>query len=303
MPPPPTIRVLRPGDATKLNPFTIFIIANPALETPWNSGAFDIDPIMGNQPAFDACANYIVTSLFGGLPGQMERLLSEPTIAPRVRVVSLFMPGLPATDQNSLAAQDGVSNMLIARRNVFNPFLTRGGFFADVAYAVSMSPTHTRASAWYTTDDDTRPGVPFNLDGAMFFHRHYCLIPGTIALPANSKSMTAVHEFGHALSSYSNGALIDLYVDSPPALNNKRGRPIPANFATYSGVLIPSDPMRDSLGYPGSWQSYHPGLISPQFPALMDNYWMAPDHVPEHCQHDKITRQFLMDRLHAKISR
>lgn len=299
---PPTIRVLRPGDTTKPNPFTIFIIANPALEAPWNSGTFVVDPIMANQLAFDACANYIVTSLFGGLAGQMERLLGEPTIAPRVRVVSLFIPGLPPQDQVSLVAQDGVSDMLIARRNVFIPFLKSGGFFADVAYAVSMSATHTRASAWYTTDDDTRPGVPFILDGVNFFHRHFCLIPGTVALPASSTSMTAVHEFGHALSSYSNGPLNDLYVDNPPALNNKRGRPIPPTFSTYNGVPVPSDPVRDSLGY-GTWQSYHPGLISPQFPALMDNYWKSPDHIPEHCQHDIITRQFLTDRLHAKISR
>lgn len=300
---PPIIKTIRPGDTTKPDPFSICIIANPALEAPWNSGTFIADPIMANQPAFDACAAYIVTSLFGGLPGQLERLLGDPSIAPKIRVTSLFVAGLPVADQNSLVAQDGVSNLLVARRTGFGPFLARYGQRADVAYAVSQSASHTRASAWFTSDDDAGPGTPFTLDGANYSHRHRSLIPGTIALHSTSNSMTAVHEFGHALSSYTNGSLVDLYADSRPGFNNKWGRPIPANFATYKGVAFSSDAIRDGLGYPGNWQSYHPALISTAFPALMDNYWLAHDHVPEHCQHDGITRQFLFDRLRAKISR
>ena len=64
-----------------------------------------------------------------------------------------------------------------------------------------------------------------------------------------------------------------------------------------------ADPTRDSLGYPSGWQSYHCELIDPAFPAVMDNYWLAHDGIPEHCHHDKITRQFLMERLRAKIAR
>src|SRR5205823_14050709 len=131
-------KVLRKG-AKKPNPFTIVIVANPALETPWKSGAFVADPITSNQPAFNACAQYILDALFGALPNQGEALLADPTIAPNVRVVSLFVPGLPAQDPNSLVAQDDVSNLLIARRSVFVPFLARYGLQADVAYAVSAS--------------------------------------------------------------------------------------------------------------------------------------------------------------------
>jgi hypothetical protein len=36
---------------------------------------------------------------------------------------------------------------------------------------------------------------------------------------------------------------------------------------------------------------------------VMDNYWRAHDDVPEHCQHDRITRMFLLDRVRAKLVR
>jgi hypothetical protein len=218
-------------------------------------------------------------------------------------VVSLFVPGRPAEDSNALVAQDALSNLLVARRSVFVPFLTRYGLQADVAYAVSAAASHDRASAWFTSDDDARTGCPFAVDGVTLYHRHHHLIPGTVAIHANSKSLTALHEFGHALSSYTNGSIVDLYVDSSPGLNNKRGRPIPATFATYSGIDLPADVARDGPGYPTGWQSYHCELIDSAVPAIMDNYWAAPGGVPEHCLHDRITRQFLRERLLVKICR
>jgi hypothetical protein len=298
----PVEQVLRKG-AKKPNPFTIVIVANPALEAPWKSGTFVVDPITSNQAAFNACAQYILDALFGTLPNQREALLADPTIAPNVRVVSLFVPGPPAQDPNSLVAQDDVSNLLIARRSVFVPFLARYGLQADVAYAVSASESHDRASAWFTSDDDAQPGCPFALDGVTLFHRHYNRIPGSVAMHCNSQSLTALHEFGHALSSYTNGSVVDLYVDSSAGLNNKRGRPIPATFATYSGIALAADMARDGLGYLPGWQSYHCELIDPAVPAVMDNYWAAPGRVPEHCLHDRITRQFLRERVLVKICR
>ena len=299
----PVIQTIRPGDTSKPDPFTIVIVSNPALEAPWNSGTFVIDPITSNQAAFDGCVRYIDDSLFGNLPGQRETFLADPAILPKLRVVSLFVTGLAAADANALVGQDGVSNLLVARRKVFAPFLAAFGYQADVAYAISASATHTRASAWFTTDDDTRPGVGFTLDGVAFSHRFYNIIPGTVALPVNSTSLTALHEFGHAFSSYTNGAVVDLYADSGPGLNNKRERPAPATFANYDGTVMASDPNRGGLGYPGNWQSNHCELLDPTVPAVMDNYWLASDGVPEHCQHDRITRQFLRDRILAKLSR
>lgn len=301
--PIPIIKEIRAGDTTKSNPFTICIVSNPALEAPWNTGTYVTDPIASAQSQFDTAVKYIEASLFGALPNQREAFVNDPTVSAKIRIVSLFISGLPATDINSLAAQDSMSNILVPRRTAFVPFLARYGLHADVAYAVSGSRTHSRASAWFTTDDDSRPGVQFTLDGQVFMHRYYCLIPGTIGLPVDSTSLTALHEFGHALSSYTNGKITDLYVDSDVAVNNKRNRPIPASFGMYNRSGLNSDTVRDGLGYPANWQSYHCELIDPDMPAVMDNYWANTNGKPEECQHDGITRQFLLDRLRAKTSR
>jgi hypothetical protein len=299
------IHAIREGDTGKevSKRFTICIIANPALEAPWNTGVFVTDPIMGDQAAFDACAQYVDTSLFGGLPNQSEQVFADPSISQRVRVVSLFVPGLPAQDSNSLVGQDDVSNLLIARRGMFSAWLAQFGLAADVACAVSKSASHTRASAWFTSDDPSRSGVSLTLDGVARVHCYYNLTPGTVALHCTAYSLTALHEFGHALSSYENGMVVDLYVDSNPGLNCKRGRPIPATFGTYDRSVFSSDMTRDGLGYPSGWQSYHCELNAPGFPAVMDDYWLAPDSVPEHCEHDGITRRFLLDRILAKLAR
>lgn len=303
MPVNPTTQVIRAGDTTKPNPITVIIVGNPSLEAPRNSGTFIIDPITFDQPAFDNCVRYIEDSLFGTLAGQSEKLLSDPSIGPKVRLVSLFVTGLPPQSANSLVAQDAVSNLLVARRSVFRSFLTGFALEADIVYAVSKSETHARASAWYTTDDEGSGGISFTLDGVSLSHRFLNLIPGAIALHANSSSLTALHEFGHAVSSYQNGSVVDLYVDSPPGLNNKQGRPIPSHFATYNGTAFQSDLLRDSLTYPSGWQSYHCELNDPTLPAVMDDFRMASVGNRLKCQHDKITRRFLVDRLRAKISR
>lgn len=299
----PIITTIRPGDTTKTDPFTVVIVSNPALETPWKSGTFVIDPITSMQAAFNAAANQIDSALFGLLPGQRERFIADPTIGPNIRVISIFVSGLPAQHSNSLVGEDGLSSLLVARRAVFMPFLVGIGInVADVVYAVSASETHRRASAWFTSDDDARPGIGFTLDAGMFSHRFFNLVPGTVAIHESTNSLTPLHEFGHALSSYSNGSVVDLYVDSGPGINNKNLRPIPPHFDTYDGSALASDLTRDGLGYPAGWTSYHCELIDPTLPAVMDNY-RTPGIVAEHCQHDRITRQFLMDRLRAKISR
>ncbi len=114
-------------------------------------------------------------------------------------------------------------------------------------------------------------------------------------------ALTALHELQHAISSYSNGSIVDLYVDSPPGVNCKRGRPIPPDFANYNGAVLASDPIRDGLGYDPGWSSYHCGLIDPSLPAVMDNYFLGS--TPDAGQNDEITRRFILDRLNAKLSR
>lgn len=296
------LKVLREGE-NKPNPLTICIIANPALEAPWQTGQFMPDPIAGNEIAFNSSCEYIVNSIFGRLPDQRESFMADPNIESRIRVVSLFAPGLSAEDKNSLVAQDSASNLLVARRTKFKSFLAAHGIVPDVAYAVSASITHTRATAWYTSDDDSKGGIDFDLDGQVLCHRFFNLIPGTVAIHSSANSLTALHEFGHAFSSYTNGKIVDLYVDGEVGVNNKHGRPIPDVFAIYGGTAISSDKERNGVKYPPGWISFHGKLRTPEFPAAMDDYWLAHDGVPNHCQHDVITRSFLTDRLLAKLSR
>ena len=239
----------------------------------------------------------------GQLAGQREKVLADPAIMPNVQLISLYDDGLSVDASTSLVAQDSVSDTLVARRTFFKPFLANYSIDADVAYAVSASSSHTRASAWFTTDDDSRTGVPFTLNGNQgFYHRFYNLIPGTVAIHSTATSLTALHEFGHAISSYTNGKILDLYVDSPVGFNNLVGRPIPSNFCNYDSKSFVSDPSRDSLGYPVNWQSYHCGLVDPACPAVMDNYWQSPKG-PVACLHDSVTVAFIRDRVVAKIGR
>lgn len=299
-----TPAIIRPGDTAKPDAFTILVVANPVLEMPLDSGNFAVDPILSNPGGFSTCVDYIERSLFGGLPGQADPMLSDPAIAPGVRMLSLFHTGLPADEQFSFVAEDDSSDeLLVARRTAIRDFLLEEDMVADIVYAISGSLTHTRASAWFTSDDDGGPGVPFTIDGVTMHHRHRYIVPGTIGMHFTASSLTAAHEFQHAISSYSNGMIVDLYVDSPPAINNKHGRPIPEAFAIHDAVGLKSDPDRGSLTYPPTWNSYHCEIHDPRNPAIMDNYYLATGGASEVCQNDKITRAFILDRIRAKMGR
>jgi hypothetical protein len=125
--------------------------------------------------------------------------------------------------------------------------------------------------------------------------------PGTVALHASATSLVALHEFGHAASSWTNGMILDLYFPNPPAINVKNGRPIPPQFAVYNQTNYASDPVRDGLGYEPGWTVYYSLLINAHAPAVMDNFWLGAP--PEQCAHDAITRRFLLDRVNAIMSR
>lgn len=297
----PLVTVVQPGDATKATPYTIAIVANPALETSTGSGAFVDDPILLDLGRFEQAAQYTCDVLFGRLVGQAEQLLADPAIGPNIRVVTVYDAGRQAADADALVSQFP-PNIAEPRRDKFVAFLARYGIAADVAFAITASPTHDRASAWFTSEDTTRGGVGFTLDGVAMTHYYFPSVPGTVALPASSHSMTGLHEFGHASSSFTVGQVVDQYVDGSPGLNNKKGRPIPSKFGTLDAATFGTDPVRDGLGYPAGWQSYHPALTDPAVPSLMDNYWQSPT-VPEACVFDTITRRFLRDRLLAKLSR
>lgn len=301
-----TKKVLREGDTSKPLPYTIVIVANPAIESGESSGRFKADPISKHQDEFDDSANYINQCLFGELPNQREKFLADSSIVNKIRVVSLFVGGLSSNKNNSLIVN--ADHLLIARRDYFASFLARYNLVADVAFAISRGKDES-ASAWATDDDDTKPGIEFELDGKKYWHRFYGTVPGAIAMHADNRSLTAIHEFGHAASSYTNGYLSDLYVDfhdedvHRPVINKRYGRPIPARFCHHNGRDYLSDPARDGLGYERDWQTYHCQLIDPVLPAIMDDYPDAEGDRDIECQHDRITRQFLLDRIRAKCAR
>jgi hypothetical protein len=118
-----------------------------------------------------------------------------------------------------------------------------------------------------------------------------------------------LHEFGHAGSDFNNGRVVDLYLDGGGggSIVNRKARaqstnPVPAQFANYNATGYASDQNRDSIGCPATWSSYHPELIDPTRPNLMDNYWQAFDD-PLRCRLDRLTYAWYSDRLRAKIFR
>lgn len=253
----PSIGILVRPQTAKANPFTVAIVANPTLEARWTP-SLRRDPILSNEAAFDTAARYIKECLFGQLPAQAERFLSDPSVPPEILVVSVFVPEAEVSDATALVREDvGVSDLLVPRRDHYRPFLGALGLDGDVIFAVSGSTRAKRASAYPTTDNDSASGVAFELDGVGLFHRYFSKIPGTIAIHASAASLTALHEFGHALSSYSNGLIADLYTGQGQGMNCKQGRPIPASFCSYDGTDFAADPSRDSLGYDAAWVSYH----------------------------------------------
>ena len=198
------------------------------------------------------------------------------------------------------------------RRAVLVPFLASFGVVADMVLIIHGSTTHTRASAWFTTDNAALAGTPYIFDGVNRNHCHFPRIPGSAAIPVSldQSGLTVIHEFSHASSDFNNGKVVDLYDDSGDGtgfLVNKRfriapGNPVPADFATYNGTTFAADAARDSLGYPAHWRSYHPVMIDSTHPNLMDNYWEAIGE-EQLCRLDQLTHQWMRDRLDAKLSR
>lgn len=299
------------GDTSKPNPFFILVVNNIALERPLGSNVF-VDDFAAGDPAsrkqFTDCVGYIGENLFGRVPGQMEKVLSASPYVAKIRFWSMYVYGLVSNGATALAGEDGVagSTIISPRRSAVPAFLSYIGANPDIAFIVSRSPTHMRASAFGTTDDDNRGGITAYYDGRAFVHRYYHLIPGMAAINVqkapSDNAMTPAHEFGHAFSSYTNGFVTDLYVDGDVQFNRKVGRPVPDAFANYNGANYTSDKARDSLGYPASWTSYHSELADPASPALMDNFWYAKGG-PLNSRHDRLTRNYLVDRILAKVSR
>lgn len=302
---PQPVRLLQAGDA-KQRPYTIVFVANPGIESAFGA-TFNPDPILTNRHGFQAVVGHSFDNLFL----MAEEMLRHNDIDARMRLVSVFDSTRPADAANSLAHEIPSSNLMETRRAVLVAFLARYGLVADIVLVIHGSLTHTRASAWPTTDASTLGSTAYNFDGVVRRHGHFPRIPGSAVIPVSvdTTGMTVLHEFGHAASDFRNGKVTDLYADAGDGtgfLVNKKfrvaaGDPVPQHFADYEGTAFDADPTRDGLGYPANWRSYHPELIDDTRPNLMDNYWEADD--PQLCRLDHLTFNWFRDRLDAKLAR
>jgi hypothetical protein len=66
-------------------------------------------------------------------------------------------------------------------------------------------------------------------------------------------------------------------------------------------MSLDTDANRGGLGYPSNWGSFHCELHNPNLPGIMDSWRRHPQWVM--CEHDRVTRRFLLDRVRAKLAR
>lgn len=299
----------RVGDETKPDPMFILVVNNIALPDPANPGAYRADLAATgfgsrDKTLFTDTAEYIARNILGRLPNQIDQVLSDSPDVLKIRIWSMYVFGLVANEATNLIEEDATvgSTIIAPRRDAVVRMLAYLGVDPDIVFVVTNSPTHNRAAAYGTTDDDARGGIATTLNGQPLVHRFHHLIPGMAAIHTATTGMTAAHEFGHAFSSYTNGYVTDLYVDGGNALNRLSGRPIPATFAEYGGRTFASDATRDGLGYPATWSSYRSELLDPARPAIMDDYRQGSIG-GFFSRHDALTKAYQLDRVAAKVRR
>jgi hypothetical protein len=287
--------------APKHAPYTIAFVANPTIRT--NPGALVADPVTANRPSFHAAVSFALDNMLNST----EDVLRANSLDRQIQFLTVFDGTLAVGDANALVQEDS-TNIIGPRRDKTRGFLGGYQVTADVAFAMCGSTTHTRSSAWFTSDDTTRGTVSFTYDGTTYSHGLFAGIPGSVALATTAAGLTPFHEFGHASAIFDDGKIDDLYVDGLRAglEINKKARalatnPIPTNFATSAGTTYTSDQNRDGIGYPATWTSYHPALQDATRPNMMDNFWNAAD--PRRCRLDGLTYAWLSSRLRAKANR
>jgi hypothetical protein len=302
--PPYTVRVIYSGKP-KPEPYTVVLVANPAIESE-AGGTFTTDPVLTDRAGYHSAVAYCLQNILR----ETEDVLRAGDLDAQMRFVSVFDATLAAQQENALA-HELTPNIMETRRSVLASFLARFREVADVVFVLHGSTTHTRASAWFATDDNARGTVSYTYDGVSRQHARFSSIPGSCAIPFTEPTNipTALHEFGHAVSNFNNGQITDLYVDGVAGsfLVNKKFRakatdPVPSSFATYNGTNFNSDPTRDGImgGY-GTFTSYHPQLIDATRPNVMDNFFFSG--TPLRCRLDQLTYAWMRDRIVAKLGR
>ena len=205
----------------------------------------------------------------------------------------------------------------------------------DVIYALSASHEYIRSTANYSDWKsegasniiDNRPGREFEFESDTSSikkakHDEYAFLPGRVALNVLGATIkTYIHEFGHAMSSAINGAIVDEYFDTfkfvepeqtehnnsnngnKPFYVNRIERPntvdgeihpVPMIFAKYDQTIFYSD-----LNHPSAeeeWLGYFPARITPYATCTMDRTY-------GNYRFDRLLSRFIYDRLITKINR
>jgi hypothetical protein len=302
---PLTRRVLHSGPPLDATPYTIAFAAAPAYRQEWD-GALIADPMITDHPLFCDLVAVCLASLFNS----NEELLRYRAMDRSMRLVAIFDPSRGVSRATALVQELTGSGTLESRQDRLQAFVSDYGETADVAFAISSS-NHATPSAWPTEDDDASPGQTYEFDDFTGSHRRVPRVPGSIAIPRalSSFGLLALHEFGHAASSFDYGFVADLYNDvwtsiETLGINRKWraevGDPVPTEFAVLDGKTYMSDPNRDGLGYPADWLSYHPALRS-TLPNIMD--LSRESATGEQSLFDEITEQWFRDRLLWKVDR
>jgi hypothetical protein len=301
--PPLRARTLYPGRPAR-GAYTIVFAASPGRLD--EAGTVVSDGILSDRPSFHRhvthCLNNILTL--------DESLLRTDNMDRLMRFTTIFDTSR-AADSDTALVHEINPNILEPQRTLLNRFVSPYGERADVVYCISGSTTHTRASAWFSSDDGAMTAPTYSYDGTTHGSGLYALVPGSVALSTSmdTTGLTALHEFGHAASDFTNGMVIDLYVDATRSgfVVNKKMRtastdPVPTNFAKVDTTTYTADAARDSIGYDTGWTSYHPSLQVANRPNLMDNYWTAGSNVLQ-CRLDGLTFDWYRRRLREKTGR
>jgi hypothetical protein len=328
-------------------PYTVAIIANPVLESE-TTGKLKRDPILNYPKLFQAKTACIIAG-FATDPVMNEREADE-TFLDRMRLVTLFNPSLaksefkighhPPVEQprehalcremdydivvepiqrlyeknTQKVQEERLLNFIKQHLPAYYDHANNRSLI-DVVYIVTASKTHTRSSARFTFDDEKNPGRGFTLDFGdeklELRHDPYAKIPGVVAYSAwDNRLKTPIHEFAHAMSSTTNGAIIDEYYDDlPELLRNVRainkhhwqpqeGQPLPEKFADYIRTDENPDAIRTDRGRhaPPEWKTYVPARENIALPCTMD-------FAEESFAFDLLIKKYMHDRLEAKTNR
>jgi hypothetical protein len=309
-------------------PFTILVIANRFLLGSDNT--LSLDFTRDERNVFDSFCRRLILDLFNALPNSRKSFIQQDDgVQACIKVVSLFPPLHAEPNAADSLVQFGPDGRLLYLQKNFQRFANRYqletqlSIKPDVVFAVSRG----RAPSGYLLAEPAVDGpfadrgVPFQLDGAFLHHPYYCQIPGGVALAMDQLSgptagLIALRALCGALGSDKNGFVMDLPTLSAQYANGTKPKALPVNaryktegaleipgfFANYNGKSYASRNARD--GQIVVSDLYTSELLPGGSINLLDDFLIAFDRADNGVVvTDKLTNDFLFDRLLTKIAR